>query len=73
MQHPSPRCARARFAAAMEPLRGVVQNYEWGMRTPSCQARANSRRLAHAMSPPRDAPRAPPEPTRALLPRVLRV
>ena len=23
----------------MEPLRGVVQNYEWGMRTPDCQAR----------------------------------
>ena len=37
----------------MEPLRGVVQNYEWGMRSPDCQARPSlvaARRAWHHRS-----------------------
>jgi hypothetical protein len=36
---PLPPAPAVRDDAAMEALRGVVQNYEWGMRDAACEAR----------------------------------
>ena len=40
--------SRALAFPAMEPLRGVVQTYEWGMRDTSCQVRSAPEALHRA-------------------------
>ena len=35
----------------MEPITGAVQTYDWGMRTPDCQARLRNPRRTRRLPP----------------------